>query len=289
MSDELTREQEIAARARLVTSSIAQMMAAASGDGACEVCGVAVPLRTIGNRTLYARQCSACVEAERAREIDEHVAACLEQWRRSAGITQAQIADVLMHELHMPEQWASVRAGELPCAAYLRGPTGTGKTTLGIAWLRGLAERAIRRAAGDGSHLRKWAPRTCYAREDALAIELGDRDGRGEVMRRWIAADMVFLDDLGSAPPPPFMEDYIAHILMERHAARKLTLLASNHRLVDLLNSQSHPHITDRLVMRLAEMTAKGATLHTMEHPWRAERMSELNDELMDELRRSGL
>lgn len=266
---------------RRVMAPIIRMMVEMSGDGTCEVCGVSVKPREVYGHTIYNRICSTCAEAERQREIDQQVADCLEAWRAATGISRAQMADVIQHDLEPPRSWSAIRAGELPCAAYLRGPTGTGKTTLGLAWMRALAERAIRHEIGDGRSRRKYKPRMCYAREDGLAIELSDRDQRMDLMRRWIAADVVFLDDLGSAPPPPFGDDHIGHILMERHAARKITLLASNHRLTELLDSDRHPHINDRLVSRLGEMCGYGATQHILERCWRDERAESVREEMM--------
>lgn len=142
-------------------------------------------------------------------ESDPHSAAQASQWNRS--LEQAK----LVVEGFARDYPAASEAGLL-----LMGPCGVGKTHLGVATLKQLAERGHQSLFYDYRELLKEI-QASYNPESG-ATEMG-------VLEPVLTAEILLLDDLGASKPSPWALDTLGHILNTRYNEKRVTLLTTNY------------------------------------------------------------
>lgn len=257
---------------------LAGLFGASRGNGTCQRCDGPCPPITSGGITVRPIICNTCAEADAAR-ADER--ACLDQLRRyelSVGWESPEMYEAI--ELYKGVAWPRPLAqlGTIPIgmghAVLIQGATGTGKTALGMAWMHRRAAEAIHAMRSRGNA--RSTPWHLYAREDELALALDDRRNAAQLVDDWSRAEVVFLDDLGSAVGDRWAWRNLQLILCNRHAARRLTILSTNHRLRELLESPTHPVYDERIVTRIVQMIGGGALRVELTQPHRTQASADL-------------
>jgi DNA replication protein DnaC len=102
----------------------------------------------------------------------------------------------------------------------LMGPCGVGKTHLGVATLKQLAQRGHPCLFYDYRELLKEI-QASYNPESG-ATEMG-------VLEPVLSAEVLLLDDLGASRPSPWALDTLGHILNTRYNEKRVTLLTTNY------------------------------------------------------------
>ena len=132
------------------------------------------------------------------------------------------------------------------------GPSGVGKTHLGVAVLRALAGRGFPVRFSDFRDLLKQIQASYNP--VAQTTEL-------EVLAPVLETEVLLLDDLGATKPSPWVLDTVAHILNTRYNEKRTTLITTNYpdapspskgrlRAEDSLSDR----IGERMLSRLHEM-----------------------------------
>ncbi len=101
----------------------------------------------------------------------------------------------------------------------LMGSCGVGKTHLGVAALKELAERGHQCLFYDYRELLKEI-QASYNPENG-ATEMG-------VLEPVLSAEILLLDDLGASKPSPWTLDTVGHILNTRYNEKRVTLITTN-------------------------------------------------------------
>jgi len=144
---------------------------------------------------LYGRQWSF-------RMADEYTTMMKSRSRYS----DTDIARLPKAEFDQACTWDAARGENL----ILCGPTGTGKTRIaGILVKRWMTQNGYRC---------RWIPET------EMAIEVGDKAMHGKVgdyLDPLCSCAILFIDDLGKAPPTERFVSSLYHIVESRHAAKK--------------------------------------------------------------------
>lgn len=118
----------------------------------------------------------------------------------------------------------------------LTGPTGTGKTFAAYAAIQALIAAGVR-------HIER------YTEPQLLGRLRQDREVIEDVLDELVSADLVFLDDLGSARASGWTEEVIYRVVDGRYSERRPVLVASN-----VPPSEMSAVLGSRIASRLAEM-----------------------------------
>jgi hypothetical protein len=191
----------------------------------CPSCGgdrpVEPELRFIEGEAHEFKLCPGCADREvtghAIRDIEKRIPGAF-AWSRfgvpelsaRCGATRAQIK----------QAWDACVVGRESLA--LVGPTGAGKTSLGIALVRGVVDRAMRKDATPRDVAR--AKKCFYVSAFDLARDrarypLGE--GETPLVRRSMFASVLLIDDLGNEPDSQLSA--VSDVIYERHAQGRPT------------------------------------------------------------------
>lgn len=167
------------------------------------------------------------------------------------GCVNDSLTRAMTHARRIVELFPSVDHGLLLC-----GPCGVGKTHLSVGMLYELVEhRGARGLFQEFNALVRRMRETFDRRSETPSAE---------VIGPVLAADVLLLDDLGSARVTPWAQDMLSLIVNERYNAKQLTLITSNLR---DLPAGSPGALVDRIGPRLTSRLAEMCTTINIDGP----------------------
>ena len=125
-----------------------------------------------------------------------------------------------------------------PPGLLIAGPSGTGKTHLAVAVLRGVIAMGVRGLFLDCGHLL----------EQVRATFGSGRLDREEVLGAAMQAELLVLDDLGAQASSDWVRDTLASVITHRYNERKATVVTT------ALTDDEMTKLGDRSASRLREM-----------------------------------
>lgn len=246
--------------------AIADLLDVPAGDDAqepipCTGCGAELePMEVDGSLFQPKRLCDACAKQRQSDERQDRLTSTYRSRLASAVESKRHraLADEDI-ELH-PALHRLPTSDESPNnAVYLSGETGTGKTTQLVT----LVTRYLRSRIVDQEDPTATAQ---YANEGELFREIrdafdADDETASAVIDRYRTADLLALDDLGTAKATDWVAEQLYLIINARYESMKPTVFAGNKSVFDLAYTpdedgpDGHPAYGDRVISRIYEMT----------------------------------
>jgi DNA replication protein DnaC len=245
---------------------IAALLNVPAGDDAqepipCTGCGAELePMEVDGSCFQPRRLCDKCAQQRRSEERQDRLESTFRSRLESAVASKRHraLADESI-ELY-PALHRLPASEESPNnAVYLWGETGTGKTTQLVT----LVTRYLRSRIVDQEDPTATAQ---YANEGELFREIRDAfdaedETASEVIDRYRTADLLALDDLGTAKATDWVAEQLYLIVNARYESLKPTVFAGNKSVFELAYTpdddgpDGHPAYGDRVISRIYEMT----------------------------------
>lgn len=225
----------------------------------CTVCGAPSMIHSTDmfGRVLYFPQtvCSdrCAAEADRRRrmlQLEDTLRARL----LSGGYREEELRAALAvrHRVELPAVLCAVDTSMawspgMRRGAHVFGPHGSGRTTLGLLWVRARLVEAVASGA-------RWSLR--YTTERQMLAELKPH---GEGIERYTTPHVLILDDCGKSAGTRADVELLADVLGERARRRAVTLTFSTHSLRELWlgapdGYPGHPAYTEDVAGRLVDL-----------------------------------
>ena len=199
----------------------------AATNGVCTVCG-GTGWKPVGpeasGRGVVRCDCMAQASFDR-------------RWRAARIPARYQHCDFSSFQANVHDEPAwnqSLSAARLQAEAFVRdflpgrtefgllfmGPSGVGKTHLGVAVLRALLERGTEALFCDFRELLKTIQDSYNPVSQATEMQ---------VLSPVLESEVLLLDDLGASKPSAWVQDTVAHIINTRYNDRRVTLITTNY------------------------------------------------------------
>lgn len=160
--------------------------------------------------------------------------------------------DVTIQE--KPQHKQSVSAAKLQAEVFVRdfipgsmefgllfmGPSGVGKTHLGVAVVRALVEKGVDCLFCDFRELLK---------EIQSSYNPVSQTSEMQILTPVLETSVLLLDDLGASKPSAWVLDTVAHIINTRYHDKRVTLITTNY--LDSPSSPGDDKLTDRIGERM--------------------------------------
>lgn len=130
--------------------------------------------------------------------------------------------------------------GQTQTGLLFMGPSGVGKTHLGVAVLRGLLEKGVEALFYDFRELLK-AIQASY-NPVSQTTEL-------QVLAPVLEAEVLLLDDLGAGKPSDWVLETVGHIINSRYNDKRVTLITTNY--LDVPPTPAEYKLADRIGERM--------------------------------------